>query len=64
MVRSSAVGAAPIRDSVAVLNAITSGWSISYTVVPAGQESRYGRASSPDATMTTWRRPALPAAAK
>ena len=33
--------------SVAVLNSITSGWSISYTVVPAGQESRYGRAIQP-----------------
>ena len=39
-VRWSVVGAAPILASVEVLNSITSGWSISYTVVPAGQESR------------------------
>ena len=38
--RYSVVGVAPILDSVEVLNSITSGWSISYSVVPAGQDSR------------------------
>ena len=36
----SAVGVAPISDSVLVLKSITSGWSISYTVVSDGHPSR------------------------
>ena len=37
---------------------MTCGWSISYTVVPAAQGSRYARASRPEARMTTCRTPA------
>ena len=42
----------------------TLGWSISNTVVPAGQSSRYARESRPAARMTTWRMPARTAASK
>ncbi|SKS65420.1 Uncharacterised protein [Mycobacteroides abscessus subsp. abscessus] len=38
--RRSALGEAPSSARVSVLNVITSGWSSSYTVVPAGHVRR------------------------
>ncbi len=56
--RRLAAGTASRPRIVWVLKSITWGWSISYTVVPAGHHSRYGRASSPDASITACRIPA------
>ena len=46
------------RPASCVLNSMTSGWSISNTVVPAGHGSRYARESRPDARITACRMPA------